>query len=54
MKINIESSIYPKQLKKLERPPQALNIKGKIELLKTNRNSNNRNKKTYKIWRRNC
>ncbi len=43
MKINIEDSIYPKQLKELKQPPQVLYVKGNIELLKTNRNINNRN-----------
>ena len=43
MKINIEDSIYPEQLKKLKQPPQVLYTKGNIELLKTNRNINNRN-----------
>lgn len=43
MKINIKDSIYPEQLKKLKQPPQVLYAKGNIELLKTNRNINNRN-----------
>ena len=43
MKINIEDSIYPKQLKELKQLPQILYANGNIELLKTNRNINNRN-----------
>ncbi len=43
MEINIENPIYPKQFKKLNKPPQVLHAKGNIELLKTNRNINNRN-----------
>lgn len=42
MKIDIENSIYPKELKKVKNPPQTLYAKGNIELLKTNRNINNR------------
>lgn len=53
MKIDIENSIYPKQLKKLKNPPQFIYANGNIELLKTNRNINNRIKKTNKIWRKN-
>ena len=43
MKINIEDSIYQKQLKELKQPPQILYANGNIELLKTNRNIYNRN-----------
>ena len=43
MKINISDPIYPEQLKKLEQPPQVLYVEGNIDLLKTNRNINNRN-----------
>ena len=46
MKINIENSMYPNQLLKLKSPPQILYAKGNIELLKTNRNINNRLKKS--------
>ena len=53
MKIDIENSIYPKQLKKLKKTPQFIYANGNIELLKTNRNINNRLKKTNKIWRKN-
>ena len=53
MKIDIENSIYPKQLKKLKKPPQFIYANGNIGLLKTNRNINNRFKKTNKIWRKN-
>ena len=53
MKIDIENSIYPKQLKKLKNPPQFIYENGNIGLLKTNRNINNRLKKTNKIWRKN-
>ena len=52
MKINIEDSIYPKQLKELKQPPQVLYVKGNIELLKTNRNINNRNHRRSKEWNR--
>ena len=53
MIINIENSIYPEKLKKLKNPPQILYTMGNIELLRTNRNINNRIKKTNKIWRKN-
>ena len=43
MIINIENSIYPEKLKKLKNPPQILYTMGNIELLRTNRNINNRN-----------
>lgn len=46
MKIDIENLIYPKQLKQLKNPPQFIYANGNIELLKTNRNINNRFKKT--------
>ena len=46
MKIKIEDSIYPIQLKQLKKPPQVLYTKGNIELLQTNRNINNRFKKS--------
>lgn len=35
MKINIEDSIYPKQLRKIKKPPNQLYLKGNIELLNT-------------------
>ena len=47
MKIDIENSKYPEKLKQLKKTPQVLYIKGNIELLKTNRNINNRFKKTH-------
>ena len=53
MKIKIEDSIYPIQLKQLKKPPQVLYTKGNIELLQTNRNINNRFKKSNWIWRKN-
>ena len=53
-KIDIENSIYPKQLKKIKNPPQFIYANGNIELLKTNRNINNRFKNMHKIWRKIC
>ena len=53
MKIDIENSIYKKQLKKLKKQQQFIYANGNIGLLKTNRNINNRLKKTNKIWRKN-
>lgn len=53
MKIDIENSIYPKQLKKLKNPPRFIYANGNIELLKTNRNINNWFKKTNGIRRKN-
>lgn len=35
MKISIEDSIYPKQLKKIKRPPKQLYLEGNIKLLET-------------------
>ena len=35
MKISIEDSIYPKQLRKIKRPPKQLYLKGNIKLLET-------------------
>ena len=43
MEISISDPIYPEQLKKLKQPPQVLYVEGNMELLKMNRNINNRN-----------
>lgn len=53
MEISISDPIYPEQLKKLKQPPQVLYVEGNMELLKMNRNINNRNEKTNTIRRKN-